>query len=1483
MAFDQTTRNRLQRFVNDARRVLEEEFTRQLQNDFGLDPNSGTVAELASLRHINDAQRETARILRDTLAHYTASGDMNAMQGLDRIVREQAFTVLNRLAALRMAEARGLLVESVGNGFQAKGFQLYARLAGTGLGETGDAYRVYLFSVFDELAQDLPGLFDRYSPQGRLFPREAALLQVLQLINDDDIAPLWGEDETIGWIYQYFNSKEERKAMRDASQAPRNSRELAVRNQFFTPRYVVEFLVDNTLGRLWYEATQGRTALRARSQYLLCTPEDVFLRGFDADELQPSSVAALVVAGRWDDLPAFDTSEDGIQAMIEFAHCVNTYDRFHDDSWSDYFQRLEQALQQQRLNALSTQELWDGIFLICRADRHGGDGSVYRERWFVATCAEILARLKGEVAQHKPTIIRHHKLRDPRTLKLLDPACGSMHFGLYAFDLFAEIYLEAWGWEQQHGPGALQVLADFKPNKPLVLTQKALTAINTEVKNPTPSATGLPPLCHSYADQAALERDIPRLIIEHNIYGVDIDPRAAQIASLALWLRAQRAWHEAGVKAKDRPPVGRGHVIAATAPPAERELRQQFAATLDHLDAELFEQTLQLLKGVPELGVLLQAERELPQLIKQVFGEHGSLFKDADMEQWAKAEARLRQALNDFTRAAQSSYQGRLFARDALEGLRLIDLTREVFDVVVMNPPFGAVSLGVKDHLTAAYPDSRNDLLGIFVDRGLSLLRRGGRLGAITSRTCFFLTSFTEWRKKVVLGLSGVEVIADLGQGVMDDAMVEAAAYVLQRGAAHPTTNVIRAIADEDRHLTLNACVSNHRKGNADARIFQAEKKTFDLLPDSPFVYWVDAKTIKQFDCEERFEPNVGNVRQGLATGDDPRFVRAVWEVEPKDTQFCYYPTNDEAFCSFDDPIVQAYFRRRNEGTPRWAFHVKAGASQPWYSPITLKINWHGKGAELRNFTDAKGKLRSRPQNVGFYYRPGFSWTRRAVRFYPYVIPSSCIPSVSRYMAFPEPGREAEALGLSASRLSSAFMRFYAEFWQRPNFLVENLKMLPWPQLTDEAKEHFGALITREVEKRRQAYQNFEPFHEFVLPAKIRDYSGGGAALAFDRHSLIGEEGERLVADAYGFPPIQAEAVERDLKEAIVHQHGAIANSDDEESSAEESDFVLDTSPYATEEAHISYLMGCAFGRWDIRFATAQRQPESLPDPFAPLPVCPPGMLQNERGLPANEYELPEGYPLSIAWSGVLVEDEGHSGDVVERVQYALRVIWTDRADSVEEGASAQIGAKSLREYFRRSNGFFADHLKRYTKSSRKAPIYWPLSTTSGSYTLWVYYPSLTSQTLYTAINDFVEPKLKQVGADVTALRNKAAARTRDDEKQFEALQAFELELIELRDTLLKLAPTYKPNHDDGVQISACPLWPLFRHKPWQKVLKDTWAKLEKGDYDWAHLAMNYWPERVREKCKTDKSLAIAYGLEDLYIEPEAAPKKTRGRKKKEE
>ncbi|MQX52358.1 Eco57I restriction-modification methylase domain-containing protein [Alcanivorax sediminis] len=637
MAFDQSTRNRLQKFVNDARNLLTEEFTRQLQATYGLDPKAGSVAAVDSLTHLDNRQRQVANLLREIVNHYVANSSgknekEKSRQALDRLVREQGFTILNRIAALRMAEARGLLIESVAKGYNSKGFQLYKMVAGTSHGETGDAYRNYLFSLFDEFSVDLELLFSRHSAQGQLFPRETALLELLEQVNHHEIEHLWAEDETIGWIYQYYNSQEERKKMRKESKAPRSSRELAVRNQFFTPRYVVEFLVDNTLGRLWFDATAGRTNLYERCQCLLVQPEEL-----------------------------------------------------------------------------------------------------------------------GEKRTNTPPTT----MRDPRTLKLLDPACGSMHFGLYAFDLFLEIYREAWAWEQELGPGSLDVY--------------------THVEDV------LLPLRQIYASESDYLRDVPRLIIEHNIYGVDIDPRAAQIATLALWLRAQRAWHEAGIKAQDRPTIARGHVLAAVAPPAEQDLRERFAAQLDTLDAELFTQTLQLLKGVPEQGVLLQVEQELPRLVRKVCGEHGSLFKEADEQAWQKAEIRLRAALTEFAEAGQGCFQNRLYAQDALEGLRLIDLCREAFDVVVMNPPFGALAANTKAELSKAYPNSKNDLLAIMVERGLELLSAGGRIGAITSRTCFFLSSFTRWREEVILTKSRPQCIADLGLGVMDDALVEAAAYVLEK------------------------------------------------------------------------------------------------------------------------------------------------------------------------------------------------------------------------------------------------------------------------------------------------------------------------------------------------------------------------------------------------------------------------------------------------------------------------------------------------------------------------------------------------------------------------------------------------------------------------------------------------------------------------------------------------------------------------------
>lgn len=1298
MAFDQSTRGRLQRFVNDARSVLEEEFTRQLQNDYGMDPNSGAVTELINLRHINDAQRETARILRDTLAHYCASGDMDARQGLDRIGREQAFTVLNRLAALRMAEARGLLIESVGNGFQAKGFQLYARLVGTSLGETGDAYRAYLFSVFDELAQDLPSLFDRFSPQGRLFPREAALLQVLNLINDAEIAPMWSEDETIGWVYQYFNSQEERKAMREA-RAPRNSRELAVRNQFFTPRYVVEFLVDNTLGRLWIRATGGGSKLRNRCQYLLQKPDE---------------------------------------------------------------------------------------------------------------------------PQHVTT-----NLRDPRTLKLLDPACGSMHFGLYAFDLFAEIYIESWAWEQRNGPGSLDV--------------------STQPKSL------LKPLCQTYKGEADFLLDIPRLIIEHNIYGVDIDPRAAQIASLALWLRAQRAWHDVGVKAKDRPLIGCGHVVAAIAPPAEREFRRQVSANLGERDAELFDKTLKLLEGLPELGVLLQVERDLPQLIRQTYMGNGTgLFAEQEKETWRSAETRVREALVDFEVAATSPYQGRLFAHDSLQGLRIIDLCQEKYDVIVMNPPFGDSSTAVKSYIDDRYPNSKGNLLTNFVERSKELLRTNGHLGVIVSRTCFYLKSSSNFRKHVLLQDLSLNVFADLGQGVLDAMVETAAATWTKSGSLNNESVFFRHLTSDDKSSSLLDSLLRVAKGNPDKFTFSLYQNSFQSLSDAPFVYWVSPEIVEKLSALPSIDPSACEIRVGLQTNDDFRFLRLWYEVNPESI---ISAKNAESSSEIQDDCI-----RQSLADKRWAWYSKTDRSSAFQASIHVLAKWEKNGAEVKAFIESKGHVASKHvMSEDRYFTPGFSYMLRATRLVPYVVPSGVIPTAGRSQIYPSAGLEDWVLLLMGSNLATCVARFRGEEFARPKFQNSMVGSVPYvPPNYEVLKAGLSAIALRRANvTKRLSIDDSEIYFRF--PELSREASQPSETDSA-RETLLGSSMEKSIAAEYGLDVEDLDALTCDLFEAIRIKSA----SNDEVASDESGDEVDQESASGFWHNVISYAIGCAFGRWDIRVALAENTASDDENPFRPLPTYSPGAMTHEERCRVYGNSFRD-YPIKFSNAGVLSSESSSRQGMLEYIHQVFDTLKLS-LDGKEKEFQDELGCNSLEEYLTKPTKFFANHLKQYSKSRRRAPIYWPLSTASGNFTVWLCYSDLNSQTLYTSVNDFVEPKLRLTSANVTQLRSKGSARTRDDEKLFEALQVFELELIEFRDTLLRFAPTYRPNHDDGVQICAAPLWPLFRHKPWQKVLKDTWSKLEKGEYDWSRLAMNYWPERVIEMCKTDKSLAIAHGLEHQYV-----------------
>jgi hypothetical protein len=643
-----------------------------------------------------------------------------------------------------------------------------------------------------------------------------------------------------------------------------------------------------------------------------------------------------------------------------------------------------------------------------------------------------------------------------------------------------------------------------------------------------------------------------------------------------------------------------------------------------------------------------------------------------------------------------------------------------------------------------------------------------------------------------------------------------------------PMTQFLRLLADDDKAAALHAVCTRLRRGEADPRLFAVAPDAFAAVPGKPFAYWVSDAVRQTFQRLPRFESEGRTVKQGLATADDFRFVRAWWEVAA-------------------DALGN-----------KWFPFAKGGAYSPFYADVYLVVNWAQEGAEIKNNLNEKGGVRSnvwmlRDTAANYFGKPGLTWPLRTQKLGVRAMPADCIFGHKGPVAFDETDDSRSLLAHLALMASRPFeslveLSLNAGDSTARSFEVGVIQKNPVPHLTPEQREQLATLARHAWSLKRTLDTVEETSHAFLLPAALRDRLGPFDPAAIEAElARIQAEIDAIAFDLYGF----AEA-DRQAAQSQPGGDGEAPQADadeDDDTDADEDDEAASAPP---QDALLAWAVGVAFGRFDWRLATGERAAPPAPDPFDPLPARSPGML-------------PEGAEPFHRHPGILVDDPGHPHDLARLVEEALARVGAPVPDDV-------------RRWLRRD--FFPFHLQRYSKSRRKAPIYWPLATASGSYTLWVYSPSLTSQTLYTAINDFIEPKLRQVGADVTALRNKGTARTRDDEKQFEALQAFELELIELRDTLLKLAPTYKPHHDDGVQISACPLWPLFRHRPWQKVLKDTWVKLEKGDYDWAHLAMNYWPERVREKCKTDKSLAIAHGLEDLYIEPEAKPKKARGKKK---
>jgi hypothetical protein len=294
----------------------------------------------------------------------------------------------------------------------------------------------------------------------------------------------------------------------------------------------------------------------------------------------------------------------------------------------------------------------------------------------------------------------------------------------------------------------------------------------------------------------------------------------------------------------------------------------------------------------------------------------------------------------------------------------------------------------------------------------------------------------------------------------------------------------------------------------------------------------------------------------------------------------------------------------------------------------------------------------------------------------------------------------------------------------------------------------------------------------------------------------------------------------------------------------------------AQVEDLLSYCLGVVFGRWDARIGKNPDLGTELGGAFDRLPVCSPGMLTEDAArvgangplpyrperLPAKPEHLPADYPLPVQWSGILADDEGHPDDVVARVRGVLAYLFgNEQAQAIEAEAIAllqegSVRVKSLRDYY--ATRFFGTHIKRYSKSRRKAPIYWQLSSRRKGYSLWLYYHRLHPGTLYQALHDYVEPKIElertrlrelevqqRTASDARAARNLAG--------QVDKKAALVEELIQFGNDLKEAADRgFDPDLNDGVILNIAPLHKLV---PWTDAAA-AWRDLQAGKYPWSTI-----------------------------------------------
>ena len=846
-------------------------------------------------------------------------------------------------------------------------------------------------------------------------------------------------------------------------------------------------------------------------------------------------------------------------------------------------------------------------------------------------------------------------------------------------------------------------------------------------------------LVRIYEDYGFTAREAAVKIVENNLWGLDIDERAAQLSYFAVMMKA-RQYDRRFFTRRIQPHV---YAVEESNGITSAPMHDMGLNLTQEEYADAVKQTLRLVEEMhdaKEYGSIIHVTPCDWNLLRRFAvprEEEGQLHLDVHGE--IEASARLQVLINIGEALAQR------------------------YHIVVTNPPYmggSGMSAKLSDYVKNNYPDTKSDMSTVFMEKTIGMCSDLGYMAMINIPVWMFLSSYEKLRSRIILNNSFMNML-HFGRGVFGSDF-GTTAFVIKKDRVAGYNAVFRKLFE--RQGAVDSLDTKERWFFDGKGQFIENQENFLEIPGTPIAYSLGKKLLAAF-ASKRLVSTIGDVKQGLATGDNNRFLRLWHEV-------------DIGRICFDAKDSEDALRSKS----KWFPYNKGGAYRKWYGNVEYVVNWENDGFEIKNIRDEKGKIRSRPQNLQYFFKESLTWSKVTIGgFSMRYVPAGAIFDVAGCSLFPH----GDYMSMLANLNSCVQKHILSVFSQSVNYEVGQIAALPMIDLGSE-EEEISRLAKKCVSLSKQDWDSFENSWNFT------------------EHPLI--NGCRTIQEAYEKWAAQCDArftelltAEEEINRRLIAVYGLEGevepNVKPEEITVRKADLQRDI------RSLISYSVGCMFGRYSldkkgIAFAGGDWDSSSyhtfVPDKDGIIPIC---------------------------------DDEYFEDDIVGRFVEFIKAAFGQ--DTLEENLSfiaSALGGNGqsrdvIRSYF--IDEFYSDHCTSFSVTgSGKRPIYWLFdSGKKNGFKCLIYMHRYQPDTIARIRTDYVHEQQsryrtaiadleQRINGTSTSERVKLTKQLTTLQAQAEEIRVYEEKIHHLADQMIKI------DLDDGVKQN-------------YEIFKDVLAKLK--------------------------------------------------------